>query len=159
MVRAAWLASSSSPQCAVARLPPSDWCDAFVKRESCRVRTVSANRRASCGCSCPPLDMCALFSGRGTHVNAGKRQRLREHGIWLMEEDSYFTDGNFLHIVDPEEGYKHIIDQYAPVYVRGSIRQHGHEQCLLRGIRRMGTRRMRAPPRVPGNAKNFFGTC
>mmetsp|Transcript_19097 Transcript_19097/g.26441 ORF Transcript_19097/g.26441 Transcript_19097/m.26441 type:complete len:801 (-) Transcript_19097:47-2449(-) len=44
----------------------------------------------------------------------GKRQRLREHGIWLMEEESYFTDGDFLAITNAEAGYKHIVHKYAP---------------------------------------------
>ena len=130
-----------------ARPPSAATCD-------CDARPAPQNV-ASCGASCPPLAACALFSGRGTLVYAGKRQRLREHGIWLMEEESYFTDGNFLHVVDPEEGFKHIIDQYAPVCVRGSIRQQGLEQYLLRCIRicRTGNRRMRAPPLSPGDAR------
>jgi hypothetical protein len=48
-------------------------------------------------------------------VDAGKRQRLREHGIWLMEEEAYFTQGNFLVITHPEEGYRHIVEKYAAV--------------------------------------------
>lgn len=50
----------------------------------------------------------------GEGAVAGKRQRLREHGLWLMEEESYFTQGNFLHIVDVEKGYQHIVQKYAP---------------------------------------------
>lgn len=33
-----------------------------------------------------------------------------------MEDDSYFTEGNFLVIKDAPEGYRHIVEQYAPVY-------------------------------------------
>jgi len=45
----------------------------------------------------------------------GKRQRLREHGLWLMEEESYFTEGNFLALTFPEEGYAHIVDKYRAI--------------------------------------------
>ena len=51
-------------------------------------------------------------------TNAGKRQRLREHGIWLMEEESYFTEGNFLHIIDAPEGYAHVIEPYSAYATR-----------------------------------------
>ena len=37
--------------------------------------------------------------------------------IWLMEEDKYFTEGNYLLITHPEEGYQHIVDKYAPMCV------------------------------------------
>eukprot|EP00976_Prorocentrum_cordatum_P117952 1196390-Prorocentrum_minimum.AAC.7 len=48
-------------------------------------------------------------------TRAGKRQRLREHGLWLMEDETYFTEGNFLVLTLPEEGYAHIVDKYRPV--------------------------------------------
>ncbi|KAK3239054.1 hypothetical protein CYMTET_50993 [Cymbomonas tetramitiformis] len=45
----------------------------------------------------------------------GKRQRLRELGMWLMEEDKYFTEGSFLSIVDDHEGIDPIIEPYAKI--------------------------------------------
>ena len=56
-------------------------------------------------------------------TNEGKHQRLREHGIWLMEEESYCTEGNFLHITDAPEGYARIIRPYSA--------QPGIEELLL----------------------------
>ena len=58
----------------------------------------------------PQLDV-----GWRVGVTTGKRQRLREHGIWLMEEEAYFTEGNFLVITHPEEGYRHVVDKYSSV--------------------------------------------
>ena len=35
----------------------------------------------------------------------GKRQRLREHGLWLADPDSYYTQGKFIMVSDMGSSY------------------------------------------------------